>query len=96
MLIKRAKFILVVAVIAVSAVIVSACQGASAQNVPGPVAKSTQAASVPTSASPAPSGTATTPVKYIGEFSINPSHAPIGATVSAAGKGFESEYGTGA
>ncbi len=30
-------------------------------------------------------------VKYMGEFSVNPSHAPSGAMVSAAGKGFESD-----
>jgi hypothetical protein len=90
MLIRRAKFTFVIAVIAVSAVIVSACQGASAQSVPVQAARLTQAASVPTGASPAPSGTVTSPVKYIGEFSINPAHAPSGAKVSAAGKGFES------
>ncbi len=86
---SKAKSILVVAVIALTAITASACQAASAQNIPVPAAKSTQAASAPTSVSPAPSGTVTTPVKYVGEFSISPSHAPIGATVSAVGKGFE-------
>jgi hypothetical protein len=76
------KFILVAAVITVGALVASACQGALTQSSPGQSAKSTQ----PTSASQA----APTTVKYIGEFSINPAHAPIGATVSAAGKGFES------
>ncbi len=28
-------------------------------------------------------------VKYIGNFSLSPTHAPIGATVNASGKGFE-------
>lgn len=37
-----------------------------------------------TMASPSP-----TTVKYIGKFSLSPTHAPIGATVNASGAGFE-------
>jgi hypothetical protein len=37
-----------------------------------------------TTASPSPST-----VKYIGQFSLSPTHAPIGATVNASGEGFD-------
>jgi hypothetical protein len=41
----------------------------------------------PASASPTPSPVNT--VQYIGQFTISPSHAPIGASVNAVGAGFE-------
>ena len=71
MTIKRAKFILIVAVIALSGVIASACQSASAQNVPGQAAKSTQAAAYQP-AHRRHRQALPPPVKYIGEFSISP------------------------
>ena len=73
MLMKRAKFILIIAVMALGAIAATACQSALVQTSAAQPANSPQ----PTS-------------NYVGEFSINPSHAPIGATVSAVGKGFES------
>lgn len=86
---NKIKLAILLLVFALVAAIFSACQAVSAQ---------TQA---PVSATPSPTTSAKTPVptnnsttstatvKYIGEFSIKPSHAPIGATVSAVGKGFD-------
>jgi hypothetical protein len=73
MLMKKAKFILIVAAMALGVIAATACQSALVQT----------SAAQPTN-SPQPTS------NYVGEFSINPSHAPIGATVSAVGKGFAS------
>jgi len=73
MLMKRAKFILIVAAMALGVIAATACQSALVQT-----------SAVQPANSPQPTS------NYVGEFSINPSHAPIGATVSAVGKGFES------
>ncbi len=69
---KRAKLILIVAVMALGVITATSCQSALVQTSATPQANSPQ----PTSS-------------YIGEFSINPSHAPIGAIVTAVGKGFD-------
>ncbi len=65
-------------VFALLALVITACQPAAAQNPTQTAPSSTQKAAV----SPTPT------VKYMGQFSVNPSHAPIGATVNATGSGF--------
>jgi hypothetical protein len=58
--------------------VLTACQPAAAQNPTQPAPSSTQKVT----ASPTPT------VKYVGQFSVNPGHAPIGSTVNAVGSGF--------
>jgi hypothetical protein len=80
----KIKLIIFLVAIASLSLVFSACQPAS-----GPV-QAQIAASV--SAEPPPSSdTPSSPanVKFVGELSLSPAHAPIGAAVSASGIGFE-------
>lgn len=85
---SRTKLSILFLVFGLVATMLSACQTVSGQT-----EAAASAASTTTSAkTPVPTNNSTTPaatVKYIGDFSVNPSHAPIGATVNATGKGFE-------
>ena len=79
---NKVRFIAIVAITALVAVIATACQGALAQT--------TQSATTLTTP---PSATTTSPtttsVKYVGQFSLTPSAGLPGTVVKATGSGFD-------
>lgn len=93
----KLKLILIFLVIASLGLIGIACKPAfnqvQAQPAPSTIqpasVSSTPSASVATSASASPTPSPASTIKYIGQFSISPSHASIGAPVNAVGAGFE-------
>ena len=75
MLVKKAKFILIIAALILVVIGVTACQAALGQ---------TQSTQPPKAPAPA-----TTSVKYVGQFSVTPAAGLAGTTVKAAGSGFD-------
>jgi hypothetical protein len=82
---NKAKLLAVVAVMALIAVIATACQTASGHNDPKAPAVSATAQST-LAADQVPS---TTEVKYAGKFSLQPSKGKAGTVVSATGSGLD-------
>ena len=79
---NKIRFIAIVAVTVLLAVIATACQSTLAQPQPTQTPKA-----------PAPAATTVPPptsVKYVGQFSVTPSAGLAGTTVKAAGNGFDS------
>ncbi len=84
---NKIKLSIICLVFVLVAVALTACQPVQGQ----PLAATTPTTTLATGQTPSGTQQAspTSTVKYVGQFSINPSHAPIGATVNAIGKGFE-------
>ena len=80
---NKLKLVFIFAVMATLGLIGASCSPGLGQAQAQPASSITPPASV----SPAPSPAST--IKYIGQFFVSPSHASIGATVNAAGTGFE-------
>jgi hypothetical protein len=91
-----------IVLLTLSLVLSAACSSAAAETTPR-VETITQTVTVtqgatttvsPTNVAPPPT-TATTrwPVQITGEFSVNPKHAPVGATATASGTGFTANTG---
>lgn len=80
----KGKLIIFLVALASLSVVLAACQPASGQVQAQQPATSTSATQTPSGTAPSPAST-----KYIGSFTLNPTHAPIGATVDASGQGFE-------
>ena len=86
MLVKNAKFILIIAAMALIVIGATACQTALGQSNSG---QPSTGASVQSTLGQSAKAPEPTKVKYVGQFSVTPSAGLAGTTVKAAGNGFD-------
>ena len=88
---NKIRFIAIVAITVLVAVIATACQGAFAQPQTAlpPKAQTVAAATTVPASTTATAAPTTTSVKYVGQFSLTPSAGLPGTVVKAAGSGFD-------